>query len=117
MPGDQAIVTFGTGGAATREAMLALLTGDRVQTRPAAVGLEMTMNTEHIDRRAVPSWAILLVAVLALVVATAALTAFIVRPTLPWWGSMMSGRQTGMMGGGEMMGGRNRRHERRPAGW
>lgn len=62
------------------------------------------MNTDHIDRRAVPSWAILLVAVLALVVATAALTAFIVRPTLPWSGSMMSGAQPGMMAGGGMMG-------------
>jgi uncharacterized cupredoxin-like copper-binding protein len=65
----------------------------------------MTMNTERIDRRAVPSWAILLVAALALVVATAALRAFIVRPTLPWSGSMMSGGQPGMIGGGGMMGG------------
>ena len=68
------------------------------------------MDTEHIDGRAVPSWAILLVAVLALVVATAALTAFIVRPTLPWSGSMMSAGQPqaarggGMIGGGGMMG-------------
>lgn len=62
------------------------------------------MHTEHIDRRAVPSWVILVVAVLALVVATAALTAFIVRPTLPWSGSMMSGGQPGLMGGGGMMG-------------
>ena len=84
--------------------MLTMPIGDLVQTRPAAVGLEMTMNTEHIDRRAVPSWAILLVAVLALVVATAALTAFIVRPTLPWSGSMMSSGQTGIMSGGGMMG-------------
>ena len=79
-------------------------TGDVLETHLAAVGLEMTMNTEHIDRRAVPSWAILLVAVLALVVATAALTAFIVRPTLPWSGTVMSGGQPGMMGGGGMMG-------------
>lgn len=62
------------------------------------------MNTERIDRRAVPSWVILLVAVLALVVASAALTAFIVRPTLPWSGSMMSGGQPGLMSGGGMMG-------------
>ena len=62
------------------------------------------MNTEHIDHRGVPSWALLLVAVVALVVATAALTAVIVRPTLPWSGSMMSGGQPGMMGGGGMMG-------------
>jgi uncharacterized cupredoxin-like copper-binding protein len=64
----------------------------------------MAMNTEHSDRRAVPSWAILLVAALALVVATAALTAFIVHPTMPWSGSMMSGGQPGMMAGGGMMG-------------
>ena len=62
------------------------------------------MNTERIDRRGVPSWAVLLVAVLALVVATAALTAFIVRPTMPWSGSMMSGAQPGIMAGGGMMG-------------
>jgi uncharacterized cupredoxin-like copper-binding protein len=62
------------------------------------------MNTERIERRAIPSWAILLVAVLALVVATAALTAFIVRPTVPWSGSMMSNGQPGMMAGGWMMG-------------
>ena len=43
-------------------------------------------------------------AVVALVVATAALTAFIVRPTMPWSGSMMSGGQTGMMSGSGMMG-------------
>ncbi len=64
----------------------------------------MTMNTEPIDRRSVPSWAILLVAALALGVAAAALTAFIVRPTLPSPGSMMSGGQPGMMGGAGMMG-------------
>jgi uncharacterized cupredoxin-like copper-binding protein len=104
VPGDTAIVTFGTSGGATREAMLTTPIGDLVHTFSAAVGLEMTMNTEHIDGRAVPSWAILLVAVLALVVATAALTAFIVRPTLPWSGSMMSGGQPGMMAGGGMMG-------------
>ena len=104
MPGDPAIVTFGTSGGARREAMLTMPTGDLVQTRPAAVGLEMTMNTEHIDHRGVPSWALLLVAVVALVVATTALTAVIVRPTLPWSGSMMSGGQPGMMGGGGMMG-------------
>ena len=62
------------------------------------------MDPEPVDRRQVPSWAILIVAVLALVVATAALTAFIVRPTLSWSGSMMSGAQPGMMGGGGMMG-------------
>jgi len=62
------------------------------------------MNTERVDRRGVPSWAILLVAVLALVIATAALTAFIVRPTMPWSGSMMSGAQPGTMAGGGMMG-------------
>ncbi len=62
------------------------------------------MNTEHIGRRAVPSWAILHVALLALIVATAALTAFMVRPTLPWSGSMMSGGQPGIVGGGGMMG-------------
>lgn len=49
------------------------------------------MGTESVGRRGVPSWAILLVAVLALVMATAALTAFLVRPTMPWSGSMMSG--------------------------
>jgi uncharacterized cupredoxin-like copper-binding protein len=97
-------MTFGTIGGATREAMLTTPTSDHEWTRPAAVGPEMTMNTERIDRRAVPSWAILLVAALALVVAAAALTAFIVRPTLPWSGSMMSGGQPGMMGGGGMMG-------------
>jgi uncharacterized cupredoxin-like copper-binding protein len=37
-------------------------------------------------------------------VATAALTAFIVHPTMPWSGSMMSGGQPGMMAGGGMMG-------------
>lgn len=63
----------------------------------------MTVNIEPIDRRRVPSWAVLLVAVPALVVATAALTALIVRPTTPWSGSMMSGSQLGMMGGGGMM--------------
>lgn len=99
------MVTFGTSGGATREAMLTTPTGALIQARPAAVDLEMTMNTEHIDRRAVPSWAILLVTVLALVVGTAALTAFIVRPNMPWSGSMMSGGQTGMMGGGGMGGG------------
>jgi uncharacterized cupredoxin-like copper-binding protein len=104
MPGDPALVTFGTSRGATREAMLTMPTGDHIQTRPAAVGLEMTMNTERIDRRAVPSSAILLVAVLALVVATAALTAFIVRPILPWSGSMMSGGQRGIVAGGGMMG-------------
>ena len=54
------------------------------------------MNTQHIDRRAVPSWAIFLVAVLGLVVAIAALTAFIVRPNLPCSGSMMAGGQPGI---------------------
>lgn len=62
------------------------------------------MNTEHFDRRSVPSWAILLVAVLALVVATATLTVILIRPTIPWSGSMMAGGQTGMMTGGPMMG-------------
>jgi plastocyanin len=62
------------------------------------------MNTEHIDRRGVPPWTILLVAVLALVVATAALTAIIIRPTLSWSGTMMSGGQPGLMAGGGMMG-------------
>jgi len=62
------------------------------------------VNTEHIDRRTVPSWAILLVAVLALVVATAALTAFIVRPTMPRSGSPMSGAQPGITTGAGMMG-------------
>jgi uncharacterized cupredoxin-like copper-binding protein len=61
------------------------------------------MNTQHIDRRGVPSWTILLVAVLVLVVATAALTAIIIRPTLPWSGTMMSGGQPGIMAGGGMM--------------
>ncbi len=61
------------------------------------------MNTERIDRRGVPSWAILLVAVLALVVATAAL-AFVVRPTMPWSGSTMSGGQPGIVPGDGMMG-------------
>jgi uncharacterized cupredoxin-like copper-binding protein len=98
-------MTFGTGGGETREAMLTTPTGDLVSTRPAAIGMEMTMDTERIDRRAVPSWAILLVAVLALVVATAALTAFIVRPTMPWSGSMTSGGQPGIMAGGGTMGG------------
>jgi uncharacterized cupredoxin-like copper-binding protein len=64
----------------------------------------MTVNTERIDRRAVPSWAVLLVAVLALVVATVALTAFIVRPTMPRSGSLMSAGRTDMMVGGGMMG-------------
>ena len=62
------------------------------------------MTTERIDRRGVPSWAVFLVAVLALVVATAALTAFIVRPTMPWSGSMMSGGQPDSRAGGGMMG-------------
>jgi uncharacterized cupredoxin-like copper-binding protein len=64
----------------------------------------MSVSTEHFDRRGVPSWAILLVAVLALVVATAALTAFVVRPTLPWSGSMMVGGQPDIVAGGGMMG-------------
>ena len=62
------------------------------------------MSSERIDRRAVPAWAILLAAVLALVVATATLTALIVRPTLPWSGSRMSGGQPGIVAGGGMMG-------------
>lgn len=62
------------------------------------------MDTEHSDPRPIPSWAILLVAVLALVMATAALTAFIVRPTMPWSNSMMTGVQPGMMAGGGMIG-------------
>ena len=98
-------MTFGTSAGATRGAMLTTPTGDLMQAHLAAVGLELTMNSEHIDRRGVPSWAIPLVAVLVLVVATAALTAFIVRPTMPWSGSMMSGSQPGIMGGGGMMGG------------
>jgi uncharacterized cupredoxin-like copper-binding protein len=61
------------------------------------------VNIERFNRRAVPSWAILLVAVPALVVATAAMTAFIVRPTMPWSGSMMSGGQPGIVAGGGMM--------------
>ena len=60
------------------------------------------MNAEHSDPRPVPSWAILLVAVLALVLATAALTAFVTRPTMPWSNSMMTGGQPGMMVGGMM---------------
>ena len=104
VPGGSAIVTFGTSGGATREAMLTTPIGDLAQNAFQRSAPEMTMNTEHIDHRGVPSWAILLVAVLALVVATAALTAFIVRPTLPWSGSMMSGGQPGMMAGGGMMG-------------
>ena len=95
-------MTFGARGETERTAMLTVPTCDLRQTRPAAAGPEVAMNTEHIDRRGVPSWAILLVA--ALVVATGALTAFIVRPTLPWSGSMMSGGQTGVMGGSGMMG-------------
>ena len=62
------------------------------------------MNTEYLDRRGVPLWAILAVAVLALVVATAALTSVLVRPAVPWSGSMMSAGQSGMMAGGGMMG-------------
>jgi uncharacterized cupredoxin-like copper-binding protein len=104
MPCDPAIVTSGTSHGAAREAMLTMPTGDWIQARPATVGPEMTMNTEHIDRRAVPSWVILLVAVLALVVAAAALTAFIVRPTMPWSGSMMSGAQPGTVADRGMMG-------------
>ena len=98
------MVTFGTRGETERTAMLTVPTCDLRQTRPAAAGPEVAMNTEHIHRRGVPSWAILLVAVLALVVATGALTAFIVRPTMPWSGSMMSGEQTGVGGGSGMMG-------------
>jgi uncharacterized cupredoxin-like copper-binding protein len=64
----------------------------------------MSMNTEPVVRRAVPSWAILLVAVLALVVAVATLTAIIVRPTMPRSGSMMSGAQPGLTSGGGMIG-------------
>lgn len=62
------------------------------------------MNTEHTDRQAVPSWAILLVAVVALIVATAALVAFFVRPTMPSSGSPMSGGQSSTTAGGVMMG-------------
>ena len=65
---------------------------------------EMTMNSKPIDQRGVPSGAILLVAVLALVVATVALTALILRPTMPWSASMMSAGPPGMMLGGGMMG-------------
>ena len=64
----------------------------------------MTVTTERNDRRSVPSRAILLVAVLALVVATAALTAFIVRPTMPWSSTTMPGGHQGLMTGGGMMG-------------
>jgi hypothetical protein len=64
----------------------------------------MIMNTEHSDRRALPSWAILLVAVLAIVFGTAAFTVIIVRPTMPWSGSAMSGVGPGFVAGGGMMG-------------
>ena len=64
------------------------------------------MDTEHLDRHPrTPAWLILLIAVAALVVATAALTAIIVRPTIQWSGSMMSGLAPGSVTGQGMMGG------------
>ena len=62
------------------------------------------MDTERIDHRAVPAWAMPLVALLAIVLAVGALTAVIVRPTMPWSGSVNSGAQPGITTGGGMMG-------------